>query len=509
MNDRLRVTGISKSFPGQRALDDVSLKLAPGEVRGLLGANGSGKSTLVKVLAGVYTPDRSADAEVVIDGQQLPLPLAATTAKRAGLRFVHQDLALIERRPVLENVALDRPFLRNRFGLIDWKAERRLAEQLLEEFEVSFGVDELVAHLSPAQRTLVAIVRAFDLAGGGMRVLVLDEPTAGLPSHEVDLIFSTIERVSRRGVAVIFVSHSIKELMEVCRTVTVLRDGRLSLDARTADVTPGEVVQAITGRVPSSNRTQAPDERTSGGQSVALSVAGLSSATVRDFGITLEGGEICGIAGNLDSGASEVLPALYGAEPGSVRSLTVGERAVSRLTPRSCRRAGLAYVPPDRLREGLLQGLTVRENIVGGDFSGISRHGILMSNRERDLVQELVDRFDIQPPRPNRPVDKLSGGNQQKTLLARWFRLEPRVLLLQEPTQGVDIGARDEIADQIRGAASKGCSVLVSSTDEAELARLCDRVIIMRAGKAVLTLKREQLSLEAIRHAIHDTGDQA
>ena len=505
---RLYVEHISKTFPGQRALLDVSLSVAPGEVRGLLGANGSGKSTLIKILAGVYTPDPRAGA-ISIDGDSQPLPISSQAVTTAGVRFVHQDLGLVDRRPVVENLALGRPFMRNRLGLIDWRAERRAARVLLDEFEVRFHVDDLVGQLSRAERALVAIIRAFN-ARVGMKVLVLDEPTVGLPPHEVDLVLQTVRRVSGRGISVLFVSHSIQDVKDVCQTLTVLRDGETTLDARVENASTADIIEAITGVArAASPEVEAPVRQIAADGEVALHVRGLRTRTVHAFDLDLNRGEICGIAGDLDSGSVEVLPGLYGDLPAEVDEVEVDGKPVRRLSPRLCRRAGIIYLPAERQQEAVLSGMTVRENILGGDLAAISSYSFLRLGRERELAKRVVAEFNIKPSDPERVIEQLSGGNQQKSILARWLRLKPPVLLLQEPTQGVDVGARDEIAAKIWSATNLGAAVLVNSTDMAELARLCHRVLVLREGEVAATLQGDSLTVPNLRHAIHKTKESS
>ena len=505
---RLQVEHISKTFPGQRALTDVSLSLAPGEVRGLLGANGSGKSTLIKILAGVYSPDPRAGA-IAIDGDPQPLPISSHAITAAGVRFVHQDLGLVDRRPVVENLALGRPFMRNRVGLIDWRAERRAARTLLDEFDVRFHVDDLVAQLSRAERALVAIIRAFN-ARVGMKVLVLDEPTVGLPPHEVDLVLATVRRVSARGISVLFVSHSIQDVKDVCQTLTVLRDGETTLDTRVESASTADIIEAITGvEHAASAEAEAPVRHTVADGEVALRVRGLRTGAIHDFDLDLNRGEICGIAGDLDSGSVEVLPALYGDLPAEVDEVELDRKRLRRLSPRACRRAGIIYLPADRPQEAVLHGMTVRENILGGDLAAISSYSLLRLGRERELAKRIAGEFNIKPSDPERVIEQLSGGNQQKTILARWLRLKPPVLLLQEPTQGVDVGARDEIAAKIWAATKLGAAVLVNSTDMPELARLCHRVLVLRDGQVATTLHGDSLTVPNLRHAIHKTKESA
>jgi ribose transport system ATP-binding protein len=422
---------------------------------------------------------------------------------------VHQDLGLVERRPVVENLALDRRFLRTRLGFIDWKRERVQARNVLQDFDASFGVDQLVDELSRGEQALTAIMRAFDPGTREMTVLVLDEPTVGLPPHEVDLVLATVQRVSARGISVVFVSHSIEEIQRACHTVTVLRDGRVTLDASSEHLTRAEIVEALSGHQHRAVYEPSPEPPVSVDAEVVLEVRNLRSATIRGIDIVLSRGEVCGVVGNLDSGAVEVLPAVYGDLPARADTVVVRGTRLASLSPRVCRKAGLAYMPADRRRDALLAGMTLRENIIAGDASQVCSHSLMRLARERLLVSGLIRSFGINPPQPERLIDTFSGGNQQKAMLARCMRLQPPVLLMQEPTQGVDVGAREDIAAHIQGAAQGGAAVLIYSTDVAELARLCQRVIIMRAGSIAGSLRDDVLTVPQLRHAIHDIGEPA
>jgi ribose transport system ATP-binding protein len=501
---RLQLEDVSKTFPGQRALDRVSLTLQPGEVRALLGANGSGKSTLVKILAGVYSLDAGAGA-LAIDGEPVGLPVAPSKLPELGMSFVHQDLGLIERRPVLENLAYGRPFLRKRLGLIDWKRERARASAILEQFGADISLDALVISLTKAEQAMVAIMRAFDLGGADMRVLVLDEPTVGLPPAGADQLLETVRAVAASGVAVIYVSHVIEEVERVCDTVTVLRDGQLVLDAPTAGMTRPALIEAITGHVVdvAASRGATPSGAADG--PTALAVHGLQATTLRGIDVRVAPGEVVGIVGDLDSGANEVLPAIYGSIPAEHADLSVGGQRVRRHGPRAMCSRGAGYVPGNRAVAGLLSGMTLGENLTCLDLASVSVGPLIHPRRDRRLAQRLIDGFAITPGRADNRIENLSGGNQQKALLARWLHGQRQLLLIDEPTQGVDIGAKAEIHRQIRVAAEDGAAFLVHSTDLEEVERLCDRVLVLQRGVIVRELRAPTIGIAALRHAMFDT----
>jgi ribose transport system ATP-binding protein len=479
----LQVHHLSKTFPGLKALDDVSLEVSSGEIVALVGQNGSGKSTLVKVLAGVHQPDPG--AEIVLAG--------GGGGEASSLHFIHQDLALVGTLSTVENLDLTRGHGAGIVAPARGRAERLRAEELVAGFGGEFDVRAPIDSLSAAERTIVAIARALDGWTHDRNVLILDEPTASLHGEEVDKLFVAVREVAARGAGVVFISHRLDEVIELADRVTCLRDGRLIADVVRGAYDHDDLVALIAGRALAEGEIGPPGRRPG---APVLRARGIAGPTISGLDLELRSGEILGISGVLGSGREEVAGVLFGATAGAVDSLEVGGRAVGRLDPRRAIAAGLAYVPGDRRREGAVMTMSARENMTLPRLAPLRRPltGSLDQGAERAEVSRWFGRVEVRPPEPERPLQLFSGGNQQKIVLAKWLRNDPEVLLLDEPTQGVDVGAKAGIYELIAGAAAAGAGVLVCSSDAKELAMICDRVLVMRDGAMVAEMERGRLS---------------
>jgi ribose transport system ATP-binding protein len=480
----LEAREVSKRFGGTQALDRASLLLRPGTVHALLGGNGSGKSTLIKCLAGVYR----ADSGIV----RLPLfegPAAGVTpslAHQSGLRVVHQDLGLFDGMTVAENFALDSGFP-TVAGRIKWRDLEKRVGQLLDEYEIPARPRDPVGRLRPAERTLVAIARALQDQRDSEHVLLLDEPTASLPEHESSALLASIRGRAAAGQTVVLVSHRLSEVMEVSDEITVFRDGRVVGNLITADTPASAVVRLIAGREVVSGRTGARSPYRVDESTPALSLAAVTAGPVRDVDLTVWPGEIVGVAGLLGSGRSSLLRAVFGALPRSSGDVQVNGHELRSGVIAGALRAGVALVPEHRLSDAALTTMTVRENMSVSVLSSFWRLWMRRGAEQRSAA-ELTQRFQVKTAGVESAFMSLSGGNQQKVILARWLRRKPVVLLLDEPTQGVDVGAREEIYERVRDSAARGCGVLVSSSDHEELASLCHRVIVLEQGRIVAHL---------------------
>jgi ABC-type sugar transport system ATPase subunit len=476
----LEVEHLSKTFPGLRAVDDVSLEVRSGEIVALVGQNGSGKSTVVKVLAGLHHSDPGARiVRAVEDGEE-----------ETELHFIHQDLGLVGMLSTIENLDLDRQLGRSALLPVRSAGERRRAEELIAGFGASFDVEVPVADLSAAERAIVAIGRALDGWTHPHNVLILDEPTAALHGDEVDKLFRAVRRVAERGAGVLFISHRLDEVTALAHRIVVLRDGRVVANVARDAFDHDKLVRLIAGV----DVRSAAQTRAAAGAPV-LSARGLRGRTIGGLNLDLRGGEILGVSGVLGSGREELAGLLFGVFPGASSQLRVGNRTVSSLTPRSAIRRGVAYVPGDRHRLGAVMSLTARENITLPRLAPLRRvFGRLDRRAERSNVRHWIENVAVNPPEPERTLELFSGGNQQKIVLAKWLRNEPKVLLLDEPTQGVDVGAKAGILDLIASAAARGAGVLICSSDTKELALVCDRVLVMRDGDVVAEVPREELS---------------
>lgn len=490
----LTVTGLSKSFAGPPVLDGVSLSIEAGEIRALVGQNGSGKSTLIKILAGFHLPD---EGEVEIGGQRLTLgDVAASDA--LGMRFVHQDLGLVDTLDTVDNLALGQgypSFTGLMSGRIKWRAERRRARSALRDLGYEFDVRRPVGTLAMSERTAVAIARAVASRESPAALLVLDEPTANLPSAEAERVYELTRRVADSGIGVVFVSHHFDEVFELSDSVTVLRDGQVVTTRPVKGLSEDALIELVVGR-PLEHVSH--DVRTAGLQPAVLEVENLSTPGVlRGVNLTVHAGEIVGVAGITGSGRDEVAPAVFGGvdRDGVVK---VGGKALPRRRPDVSVSCGIGLVPAQRHANAAFMAAPLRENITVTKPGAHFRAGLLRKRSEKSDVNRWLERLDVRPRDSEFAMSDLSGGNQQKVIIARWLRMEPKVLVLDEPTQGVDVGAKADIHRLIDDAAAQGTAVLIASTDHEELVRLCHRVLVACRGRIVDEISGDRLSPDLI-----------
>ena len=476
MGTLLRVESVVKTFPGLTALDGVSLTVDSGEILAVIGHNGSGKSTLVKILAGVYTRDAG----------QVTLSSASDEGSEVTeMHFIHQDLALIPELTAVENLYLAKGSLAPNQIV----TERERTRELIGRFGEVFDVDIPVKLLSPGQRAIIAIARALDGWDHPRNVIVLDEPTESLHKSEVDVLFHAVRQLAADGAGVIFISHRLDEVLELADRVVVLRDGKKVADEATASLDHGRLVELITG---SSVAELAEAKTPSKTGEPVLVVTGLHGGGIEHLDVTVRTGEIVGVAGVLGSGREALPTLLFGATSATAHTFDVGGHPYADRSPAESIRRGIAYVPADRSRFGSVRDFTARENMTLPELRSLrTRIGSIDSAREGAETSQLVADFQVRPPRPEQRFGSFSGGNQQKIMFAKWLRNTPALLLLEEPTQGVDIGAKAAIYQAIEAAAAAGAAVLVCSSDAKELLRLCQRVIVLRDG-----VKAEELSGE-------------
>ena len=469
----LRATGVSKHFGGTVALNDVDIDVERGTVHALLGGNGSGKSTFIKILAGVFAADRGTFT-VGAETWSAAEP-DAHLARAAGLRFVHQDLGLIHDLSIAENVALDGGFPTTSTGRIAWTDLYEQVGRLLDRFEIAADPKQPVGSLRPAARTMVAIARA--LADDRPElVLVLDEPTASLPRHESEMLLEFVQRRAEGGQTVVFVSHRLQEVLSVASRFTVLRDGKVAGSLQGA---PGEdeLVELIAGTgVERSRSTGVADAG-----EVVFKMAGVTAAHVSDLNLVVNRGEIVGLAGLQGSGRSTVLELAFGVVPAEAGSMELEGLPYAPRDVRTAMARGVALVPEQRLADAAFVDMSLCDNLTAAVIPRYWR-GWVRRNEQRRDSHDLIGKFGVKAPGPLAPFVTLSGGNQQKAIVARWLRREPTLILLDEPTQGVDIVARHDIYNTIREAAGRGAGVIVASSDLEELETLCDRVIVLRGG---------------------------
>ncbi|WP_232664990.1 sugar ABC transporter ATP-binding protein [Pseudonocardia sp. TRM90224] len=491
----------TKQFLGTRALDDVSFALRPGEVHALVGENGAGKSTLIKVLTGVYRPDggelRHRGSPVVF---QRPVQ-----AQQAGISTIYQEVNLVPLRSIASNVYLGRE--PRRLGLIDWRRTNAMAAELLAGYGIHTDVRRPLGTLGIGSQQMVALARAASTAAD---VVIMDEPTSSLEPREVETLFSVIERMHEDGVAILYVSHRMDELYRICDRVTVLRDGKLVHTGPLAELPRIELVSKMLGRSVGDLRAHGATEFSGnhfGGDHTAAAEPLLraehltSTPRLSDVSLDIRPGEVVGLAGLLGSGRSETARAIIGAFPLDGGTVLLAGKPVPTSVPGAVR-AGISMLAEDRKADGIIPALSVRENIVLAALPRLSRFGVVSRARQDRVVATFMERLRIKASSPDQPVAELSGGNQQKVLLARWLCTEPKVLLLDEPTRGIDVGAKAEVQALIDELATDGLGVLLISSDMEELIDGSDRVVVLRDGAVVGELSGDQVNEDAVLAAI-------
>jgi ribose transport system ATP-binding protein len=491
---RIGLRDVSKRFGVQLALDGVSLGFRSGEIHGLAGMNGSGKSTLVKVLAGVYAAD---SGTVHVDGRDVP-DMTPGKARELGLRFLHQEPAVIPTLSVADNIALGAMYPQSSDLWVRTKRELAASREVFARLGIE-GIDPrmLVQDLSPAQRTMVAIARAVQDISSSSGLLVLDEPTASLPVHEAELVTGLVRRVASAGLPVLYITHDLETLIQLSDRVSVLRDGRLVETERADELNERRLAELMAG---SDRLTRAarPRSQFSGAHPV-LTCRGLSGGRVSDVDFESHAGEVVGIAGLLGSGRSTLLRLVAGAQS-RTGSVSVAGVEVPGGSPRVALQHGIALVPEDRRGQAAFAGMTLAENLTVASMAQVAKPWWISRRRERRRVTEQMDAFDVRPRLPDRHFSLLSGGNQQKAIISRATQMHPRVLLLDEPTQGVDVHARAQIHSAIAELAKGGLAVIVVSSDLEELILISDRTLVMRRGVIQAEASSENLTETDLLH---------
>jgi simple sugar transport system ATP-binding protein len=490
----LEARALTKSFGGVRALDGIDFTLRAGEIHALLGENGAGKSTLIKAVTGVVLRDAGT---VRLNGAEIA-PRSPDAALKAGIATVYQEVNLLPNLSVAQNLFLGRQ--PTRFGFVQEREMRRRAALLLKDFGLDIDVSAALGDYSVAVQQLTAIARAVDMSA---RVLILDEPTASLDQHEVEILFAVMRQLARRGIGILFVTHFLDQVYAISDRITVLRNGRLVGERETAALPRMELVRMMLGRELSdatADRVHLPVDTTRAPYA-AFSQFG-KSGYLAPFDLELRSGEVVGLAGLLGSGRTETARLVFGVERADFGAATVGGRAIRLHSPRDAVQHGFGYCPEERKTEGIVAELTVRENIV---LALQARRGLLkpLSRREQDeIAQRFIKLLDIRPADPERPIGLLSGGNQQKALLARWLAITPQLLILDEPTRGIDVGAHAEIIRLIRQLCAEGLALLVISSELEEIVTYADKVIVLRDRAHVESLQGEAINVSSILAAI-------
>ena len=479
------MTGISKSFPGVKALQDVSLEVREGEVHAIVGENGAGKSTLMKILAGFYQPD---EGEIEIAGEAVG-HWTPREAQKSGIGMIYQELNLVPDLSVAENISLG--VMPKRGLFVNYKEVTAIAKRVLEELDADIDPGTRLGNLSISQQQLVEIAK---VVAKRPRIVVLDEPTSSLGDKETRILFDVIGRMRASGIAIIYISHRLQEVMEIGDRVTVLRDGRHIETRDVKGITPDQMVRLMVGRDLSEMFPKLDLEL---GEPV-LTVSGISRAgAFDDITLDVRANEIVGLAGLVGSGRTEVARALFGLDKIDGGEIRVKGKAVKIGNPRQGVAAGIALVPEDRKA----QGISVRENFTLPVITRITNALLIFARRERGIVNDLVDRLKVNPPQIERPLNVFSGGNQQKVVLGKWLLSKPTVLILDEPTRGVDVGAKADIHEIIGEFAKDGGGVLMISSELPELLAVCDRIFVLHEGNLVAEIPRAKADEESVMRA--------
>ena len=491
----LRMTGIAKRFPGVQALAGVDLEVAPGEVHGLLGENGAGKSTLLKILSGAQQPDAGS---IIFEGREITLP-SPDAAQALGIVTIYQELSLFPALTVAENIFLGREPMSGPF--IDWAATRRATKELGSRFGLDLPADKLVRDLSVAQQQMVEIARALSMQS---RLIIMDEPTSALSQREAQRLFGIVRELKRNGISIIFVTHRLPEVMQICDRITVLKDGKPSGKAEVAAISVEDIVRMMVGRTGADLFKRLPT-RSPG--STVLNISNLSgvatandprAVVLRDISFELRRGEILGIAGLVGSGRTELARAIFGADPKRGGAIALDGADLDIRSPEDAIAADIGLVPEDRKQQALFLDLAVRENLSVTALGKLVRFGFVNRQQERDLVERYRKSLNIRMASPDQKVRNLSGGNQQKVVLARWLALGPRVLIVDEPTRGIDVGAKAEVHMLLHEMAMSGIGIIAISSELPEIMAISDRILVIRAGRLAGVLEQQDASEERL-----------
>jgi simple sugar transport system ATP-binding protein len=498
----LEVTGIHKQFPGVKALSDAGLRLFPGEVHTLMGQNGAGKSTLIKVLTGVYQPERGS---IVLDGRAIA-PTSTQDAQKLGISTVYQEVNLCPNLSVAENIFIGR--YPRRFGMIDWRGMRRQAADLLKRLQIEVDVGKPLSTYPLAIQQMVAIARALNISA---KVLILDEPTSSLDENEVQLLFSVLRALREQGMAILFVTHFLDQTYAISDRITVMRNGEREGEYLCSALSRLALVNKMIGAP-----ADAADAAEQGGSACAetaeqgatfLRTTALARKGVLDpIDLQIRKGELLGLAGLLGSGRTETARLLFGADKADAGAIEIDGSKRSFATPRDAIQEGIGFCSEDRKHEGAILALSVRENLI---LALQARQGLLRAipmRRQQELALHYVQQLGIKTASIETPIGTLSGGNQQKVLLARWLATDPRLMILDEPTRGIDVRAKQEIMDYVTTLCRKGMSILFISSELPEVLRVSDRIVVMRDRKACGEYRRGELDDSSVLHVIAGEG---
>ena len=498
-NALLWMENVSKTFPGVKALDDVSLHVHAGEILGLIGQNGAGKSTLMKILSGVYTIDQGA---IYLEGKPTAIH-SPHHAQQLGISIIYQELNLMPNLSVMENIFVGRePGPRFFFSR---SATEAAAQKILDRLKLTIKPTAIVRSLSVAEQQMVEIAKAISRE---VKVIIMDEPTSSLSETEVQTLFGVMRDLKQQGIGVIFISHRLEEVLHMCDRVTVLRDGRHVGDANIEDVTKDDMIRMMVGR--SLETFFHEDEAVSAAAAdVVLEVRNLwrrgneldpAAEVLKDISFQLRRGEILGLAGLVGAGRTELVRTIFGADKRLSGEIFLEGKPAAIHSPQDAIDLGIGLVPEDRKGQGLILGQTVRANMTLANLDMLTQLGFVRSGQERLQVGEYIRRLTIRTPSQDQTVVNLSGGNQQKVVISKWLMVQPKILIMDEPTRGIDVGAKSEIYDLMRQLAQQGISIIMISSEFPELLAMCDRIVCITEGRVTGELSRRDASLEALMH---------
>jgi galactofuranose transport system ATP-binding protein len=495
----LKAEGISKSFPGVKALSAVDFNLRRGEIHSLMGENGAGKSTLIKVLTGVYKKD---EGTFFLEGRKVN-PLSPQDAQGIGISTVYQEINLCENLSVAENIFIGREPMKR--GRIDWKEMNRRAEKvLLERLNINIDVTKILSSYSTAIQQMVAIARAVDISSG---VLILDEPTSSLDKNEVNQLFEVMRNLKNEGMGIIFVSHFLDQVFEITDRITVLRNGEHIGEYETKKISRTELVSKMIGKEWGENSSQDNKIVRKVSQELFVSADNLGRrGMINPIDLNIRKGEILGLAGLLGSGRTEIAKVIFGIERADQGVLSIDNENMRMINPKIAIEKGLSFCPEDRKVEGIVNDLSIRENIILGLQTKRGLFKYIPMKEQKEIAQKYIDLLSIKTPSMEQRIDHLSGGNQQKVILARWLATDPKLLILDEPTRGIDVGSKGEIRKLILDLALQGISILFISAELEEMVACCDRVIVLRDRNKIGELKGDEMSESRIMDMIAEGG---
>lgn len=492
----LEINNISKTFPGVKALDDVSIEVKEGEILAVVGENGAGKSTLMKTLVGLHKPDHGS-GKIILDGKETHFsdPL---DAKRSGLIIIFQELSLVQELSVAENIYLGN-LPRTKLGMIDWKTLHEQTKEILEKFELDVDSEELVARLSIGRQQMVEIARALSV---GAKIVIFDEPTSSLTTSEKEILFKNIRRLKEQNVAVIYISHKMDEVFEITDRIAVLRDGKNTGFLETKKASLSDIIQLMIGRVLDDYFHRNEAEK---GESV-LRIENLTKRGLfEDISFDVREGEVVGLYGLVGAGRSEVVETLFGARQADSGNIYLQGKPLKIKSTRDAVAQGIGLVPEDRKLQGLVLKMSCKENITMAKLPHLTKNGFIDNKQELSLFNEYKEKLSIATPSAAQKVVNLSGGNQQKIVIGKWMSLDLKLFILDEPTRGIDVGSKAEIHKLIAKLAETGLAVVVISSEMPEILGICDRIITMRNGKITGNFNEDEASEKGLMAAIAHT----